>query len=62
MQYNIEVFCDNDLNANTYLIYNDSECLIIDPANNIKTLLKYDSSYFKYILSIITFVYLSSNT
>ena len=41
MQYNIEVFCDNDLNANTYLIYNDSECLIIDPANNIKTLLKY---------------------
>lgn len=41
MQYKIEVFCDNDLNANTYLIYNDLTCFVIDPANNIDVLSKY---------------------
>lgn len=41
MQYKIEVFCDNDLNANTYLIYNETSCFIIDPANSVNTLSKY---------------------
>lgn len=41
MQYNIEVFCDNDLNANTYLIYNETSCFCIDPANNVNILSKY---------------------
>ena len=41
MHYNIETFCDNDLNANTYLIYNNEKCIVIDPANNLRTLFKY---------------------
>lgn len=41
MTYKIEVFCDNDLNANTYLIYNDTSCIIIDPANNNQVLTRY---------------------
>lgn len=41
MNYFIEVFCDNDLNANTYLIYNKTSCFIIDPANNVKVLRRY---------------------
>lgn len=41
MNYKIEVFCDNDQNANTYLVYNDSSCIIIDPANSPKTLKNY---------------------
>lgn len=41
MNYSIEVFCDNSSNANTYLIYNDDSCIIIDPANNNKVLSKY---------------------
>ena len=41
MNYQIEVFCDNDLNANTYLLYDDNSCIIIDPANNIKVLSEY---------------------
>ena len=39
--YKIEVFCDNGNNANTYLVYNDNSCFIIDPANNNKVLSKY---------------------
>lgn len=34
----IETFCDHFNNANTYLITNDRYAIIIDPANNIKTL------------------------
>lgn len=41
MNYKIESFCDNPNNANTYLIYNDNECIIVDPANNIQILNKY---------------------
>ena len=37
----IETFCDHFNNANTYLITNDNDAIIIDPANNIKTLKKY---------------------
>lgn len=41
MSYKIEVFCDASYRANTYLIYNNEKCIIVDPANNIKTLKKY---------------------
>lgn len=41
MEYQIEVFCDNPNNANTYLISNETSCIVIDPANNIKILSKY---------------------
>lgn len=41
MNYKIESFCDNSDNANTYLIYNDLECVIVDPANNDNILKKY---------------------
>lgn len=34
----VESFCDSSNNANTYLIESDNHLLIIDPANNIKTL------------------------
>ena len=37
----IEVFCDHYNNANTYLITNEKNAIIIDPANNIKTLEKF---------------------
>lgn len=37
----IETFCDHFNNANTYLITNDNDAIIIDPANNTKTLKKY---------------------
>lgn len=37
----IETFCDHFNNANTYLITNDRYAIIIDPANNIKTLEKF---------------------
>ncbi len=38
MNFKIESFCDEGINANTYLVYNDDTCMIIDPANNVKTL------------------------
>ena len=41
MEYSIEVFCDNSNNANTYLIYNEECCFVIDPANNNKILSRY---------------------
>ena len=41
MEYSIEVFCDNSNNSNTYLIYNDNSCFVIDPSNNVKVLTKY---------------------
>ncbi len=41
MSYQVEVFCDDDLNANTYLVYNETSCIIIDPANNNKVLMRY---------------------
>lgn len=37
----VETFCDTFLNANTYLISDDQYAVIIDPANNIKTLNKF---------------------
>lgn len=40
---NIEVLCEHPNNANTYIISNDSSAIVIDPANDvrsIKTLLK----------------------
>ena len=41
MNFKIETFCDQGINANTYLVSNDNFCIIIDPANNIKTLNKF---------------------
>ncbi len=41
MSYQIETFCDNGSNANTYLIYDDKTCIVIDPANNVDILFKY---------------------
>lgn len=41
MELKIESFCDEGINSNTYLIYSDNECIIIDPSNNLKTLKKY---------------------
>lgn len=37
----VEVFCDHPDNANTYLIKKGGHGLIIDPANNLKTLNKF---------------------
>ena len=37
----VETFCDSGYLANSYLVYNDKHCILIDPANNIKTLKKY---------------------
>lgn len=37
----VEIFCDNPNLANTYLVKKDGHGLIIDPANNIKTLDKF---------------------
>ena len=34
----VECFCDAGYLANTYLIYNNEYCVVVDPANNIKTL------------------------
>ena len=34
----VETFCDSGYLANSYLVYNDNYCILIDPANNIKTL------------------------
>ncbi len=34
----VESFCDAGYLANSYLIYNNESCILIDPANNIKTL------------------------
>ena len=34
----VESFCDTGYSANSYLIYNDKYCILVDPANNIKTL------------------------
>ena len=41
MPYKIEVFCDNDLNANTYVVYDEISCIVIDPANDEKFLEKF---------------------
>lgn len=41
MKFNVETFCDNPNNANTYLIFNEDECIIVDPANDEKVLFKY---------------------
>lgn len=41
MTFAIETFCDNGYNANTYLVFNEKSCIIIDPANNVNTLKKY---------------------
>ena len=41
MNYQIETFCDNLQNANTYLVYTCDSCVIVDPANNLKVLQKY---------------------
>lgn len=38
MSFTVESFCDAGYLANSYLIYNNESCIIIDPANNIKTL------------------------
>ena len=37
----VETFCDSSINANTYLITNNNHVLIIDPANNFKTLQRF---------------------
>lgn len=37
----VEVFLDHPNNANTYLIKKDGHAVIVDPANNIKTLSKF---------------------
>ena len=34
----VESFCDYGYTANSYLIYNEKYCILVDPANNIKTL------------------------
>lgn len=34
----VEVFCDSQENCNTYLITQDQYAIVIDPANNVKTL------------------------
>ena len=41
MNFKVDVFCDAGYRANTYLIYNNEKCIVVDPANNIKTLKKY---------------------
>lgn len=41
MNYQIEVFCDSSLNSNTYLLFNDAECILIDPSNNPKIVNRY---------------------
>ena len=38
MSFLVESFCDAGYLANSYLIYNDKNCILIDPANNLKTL------------------------
>ena len=38
MDLSVEVFCDAGYLANSYLVYNNESCILIDPANNIKTL------------------------
>ncbi len=38
MNLKVESFCDYGYTANSYLIYNQEVCIIIDPANNLKTL------------------------
>lgn len=38
MSLSVESFCDAGYLANSYLIYNNELCILIDPANNIKTL------------------------
>ncbi len=38
MNFKIESFCDEEINANTYLIYNQDTCIVIDPANSVKVL------------------------
>lgn len=38
MNLKVEVFCDAGYLANSYLIYNDKYCILVDPANNLKTL------------------------
>lgn len=37
----VETFCDSPSNANTYLITNEAYAIVIDPANSIKTLMKF---------------------
>lgn len=37
----VETFCDSPLNANTYLVESNYSAIIIDPANNLKTLEKF---------------------
>jgi len=37
----VETFCDSSINANTYLITNNNHVLIIDSANNFKTLQRF---------------------
>lgn len=37
----VETFCDQAYLANTYLIYNNEYCIVVDPANNIKTLKRF---------------------
>lgn len=41
MNIKIDNFCDNQLNANTYLISFADSCLIVDPANDLKILKRY---------------------
>ena len=41
MSIKVEVFCDSGYSANTYLIYDNTKCIVVDPANSIKTLKKF---------------------
>lgn len=41
MKYKILSFNDYVQNANTYLVFSDTSCIVIDPANNVKYLSKY---------------------
>lgn len=38
---NVEKFCDNFANANTYLVTSDKIAIIVDPANDLRILKKY---------------------
>lgn len=37
----VETFCDSPSNANTYLVTNETDAIVIDPANSLKTLKKF---------------------
>ena len=41
MSINVEVFCDGGYSSNSYLIYNKENCLLVDPANDLKTLKRF---------------------